>query len=422
MAGDQDSQHEDTMQRDAEAPAPDHPMKPDSPTEITKPSWRHIFKRSLHEFTTDECTDLAAALTYFAVLSAFPALLAVLSLLGVVGQGEATAAWMIGFLTTNAPADLVGLLADPIRQLATQGGSGLALVTGVVGAIWAASGYVGAFARAMNRVYDVTEGRPFWKLRPMQVIVTVIILGLVIGVLVLFLLSGPLGEAAVGRDIADLLGFVAWPAAAVAGLVILAVLYYATPNVQQPRFRWISVGAVVAFVGMAVASVGFTFYVSNFSKYNAMYGTVGSVIVLLLGLWIMNTVMLFGAELDAELERGRQLQAGIEAEEVLQLPPRDARGSAKGQAKQDEMVQRGRELREKSAAAAEEGEEHKGPDAAASVPASVSATGARDWYADASVRGQLGMRDAGAADSSGQAASARESGRPRAMVPRSLTS
>ena len=114
-------------------------------------------------------------------------------------------------------------------------------------------------------------------------------------------------------------------------------------------------GAVVAFVGMAVASVGFTFYVSNFSKYNAMYGTVGSVIVLLLGLWIMNTVMLFGAELDAELERGRQLQAGIEAEEVLQLPPRDARGSAKGQAKQDEMVQRGRELREKSAAAAEEG-------------------------------------------------------------------
>ena len=141
MAGDQDSQHEDTMQRDAEAPAPDHPMKPDSPTEITKPSWRYIFKRSLHEFTTDECTDLAAALTYFAVLSAFPALLAVLSLLGVVGQGEATAAWMIGFLTTNAPADLVGLLADPIRQLATQGGSGLALVTGVVGAIWAASGW-----------------------------------------------------------------------------------------------------------------------------------------------------------------------------------------------------------------------------------------------------------------------------------------
>ena len=380
---------QETQRKAATAPAPDDPRKPDSPAEITRPSWGYVGKRALFEFNADGCTDLAAALTYFAVLSMFPALLAVLSLLGVIGQGAATAEWIISFLDANGPAELVSLLRDPITQIATQGGSGLALATGILGAVWAASGYVGAFGRAMNKVYEVEEGRPFWVLRPTQVAVTLVMLFLIIGVLVLFLLGGPLGEAFVGSTVSATIGRAAWVAAGVAGVLGLAVLYYATPNVQQPKFRWISIGAVVALVGMALAAVAFSFYVSNFSSYNAMYGTVGSVIVLLLGLWIMNNVMLFGAEVDAELERGRQLQAGIKAEESLQLPPRDTRQTDKTKDKAEGLVERGRELRRTAGTDADP--------AAADAERSREAlhdpaTGARNWYADPAVRRATGLR------------------------------
>lgn len=392
MAEDRAQDAEETQRKAATAPHPDDPRKPDSPTDLKKTSWRYVFKRAFFEFTSDGCTDLAAALTYFAVLSLFPALLAVLSLLGVVGQGEATAGWLINFLRANAPAELVTLLTDPIRQITTQGGSGLALVTGILGAVWAASGYVGAFGRAMNKVYEVEEGRPFWVLRPVQVLVTLVILVLVVAVLGLFLLSGPVGAAVLGRTVATTLGWAAWPAAAVAGVVMLATLYYATPNVRQPRFRWISVGALLALAGMAIAALGFSFYVANFSKYNATYGTIGSVIVLLLGLWIMNNVMLLGAEVDAELERGRELQGGIKAEETLQLPPRDTRQADKTKDKAQGLVAEGRELRHT------EGDQAEGASGGAASrertrrPAgSASAGRARDWYSDPEVRSAVGL-------------------------------
>lgn len=394
----EDAAARQTQAKEATAPHPDDPRKPSSPTEIRRPHWAYVFKRAFFEFTSDGCTDLAAALTYFAVLSLFPGLLAALSLLGVVGQGEATAAWILAFLQANGPADLVSLLRGPITQLATQGGSGLALVTGLVGAVWAASGYVGAFGRAMNKIYEVEEGRPFWVLRPVQVLVTVVILGLVVGVLLLFLLAGPLGEATLGKAGADTLDLVSWPAAAVAGVLALALLYYATPNVKQPRFRWISVGAIVSLVGMAVAAVGFSFYVSNVSKYNAMYGTVGSVIVLLLGLWIMNNVMLFGGEVDAELERGRQLQGGIKAEETLQLPPRDTRQTEKTEAKARGLVDQGRDLRRASGPSAPGRDTQTSRSNDGKFPSFEGETGvsrrpaARDHYADPAVRADVGMR------------------------------
>lgn len=398
----------ETQRKEATAPDPDDPRKPDSPAEITRPSWRYVFKRAAFEFTSDGCTDLAAALTYFAVLSLFPALLAVLSLLGTVGQGEATADWIIGFLRANAPAELATLMDEPIRQIATQGGSGIALVTGILGAVWAASGYVGAFGRAMNKVYEVEEGRPAWVLRPVQVLVTLALLVLIVVVLGLFLLAGPLGEATLGRTVATTIGWVSWPAAGLAGVVVLAVLYYATPNVRQPRFRWISVGALVALVGMTLAAVGFTFYVANFSKYNAMYGTVGSVIVLLLGLWIMGNLMLFGAEVDAELERGRELQAGIVAEETLQLPPRDTRQVERTKRKSIALVGQGRRLRRTRGTRDTTPPDATAPDAAArdttapdaaardtttpdaEAPVAAAST-ARDWYADPQVRAQVGL-------------------------------
>lgn len=407
MTQEQERGARETQEKAVTAPAPDHPAKPDSPAEITRPSWGYVARRALFEFNADGGTDLAAALTYFAVLSLFPALLAVLSLLGVVGQGEATAAWIVDFLARNAPEGLATFLAGPISQLATQGGSGLALVTGLVGAVWAASGYVGAFGRAMNRIYEVEEGRPFWVLRPMQVLVTLALLVLVVAVLGLFLLAGPLGRATLGTQVATVLGWASWPAAGLAGVLMLAILYYATPNVRQPRFRWISVGALVALAGMALAAVGFSFYVTNFASYNAMYGTVGSVIVLLLGLWIMGNVMLIGAEVDAELERGRELQGGIRAEETLQLPPRDTRQAAKTRSRARALVEQGRALRRTRGADAaasgrdtqqgasedaKEGSRDKGRGVSRGEGASAGAREGRDHYAEAGVRASLGIR------------------------------
>ncbi len=411
----------DTEVKEHTAPDPEHPAKPDSPTDITPLTWKYVLTRAAAEFQRDEATDVAAALTYFAVLSLFPGLLAVVSLLGVFGQGEATVDWILGFMGANAPVELTSLLEDPIRQLTSGEGSGLALVTGILGALWAASAYVGAFARAMNRVYEVREGRPFWKMRPMQLMVTLTIVLTVMTVMGAFLLSGELGRElgrsiGLGEQIATVASWLAWPLAVVAGVVILAVLYYFTPNVQQPKFRWISVGAVVALLGMGLAAAGFTFYVSNFASYNATYGTIGSVIVLLLGLWIMSNVMLFGAELDAELERGRQLQAGIVAEESIQLPPRDTRQIDKRRSKNAVLVTSGREIRESSGAddgtstpgtphsgTPHSGTPHSGtPDSGSphsgsqDAPPAAARREPRDWYSDPATRRALALTDSAA--------------------------
>ena len=170
-----DQNLESTAAREDSAPHPDHDSKPDSPGKLKGQSWGYVLKRALSEFTKDGCTDLAATLTYFAVLSIFPALLALVSLLGVFGQGEATTKAILDFLNQYAPSSLVELLSEPISQLTTQSGAGLALVVGVAGALWTASGYTGAFSRSMNRIYEVSEGRPFWKLKPVMLLITLIV-------------------------------------------------------------------------------------------------------------------------------------------------------------------------------------------------------------------------------------------------------
>jgi membrane protein len=202
----------------------------------------------------------------------------------------------------------------------------------------------------MNRIYQIEEGRPVWKLRPTQLLVTLV--GLVLAAAVAFMLavSGPIA-AALGRAVG--LGEVAetiwnigrWPVVLLFVVLAVAVLYYVAPNIQQPTFRWISVGAGVAILIWVVASVGFGFYVGNFGSYNKTYGALAGVIVFLLWLWITNLALLFGAEVDAELERGRQLQAGIRAERDLQLPPRDSRVAKKNEAKEQAEIERGRTLR-----------------------------------------------------------------------------
>lgn len=343
---------ESSAAKEQTAPSADAASKPHTPPQIKKPSWKYILKKSGREFLWDQCTDIAASLTYYAVLSIFPALLAVVALLGVFGQAKKTTDALMSTIQQVAPGQAVTLLKGPIHQLVTSPTAGLALVVGILGALWSASGYVRAFARGMNRVYEVDEGRPFWKLLPTTLFVTVIgviILGLM-GVILA--LSGGVAKAvgdAVGLgDVAvTVWSIVKWPVLVILAIIAIALLYYFTPNVKQPKFRWMSMGALVALVIAAIASVGFAFYVANFSHYNKTYGAIGSFIILLLWIWIMNLALLFGAEFDSETERGRELQAGIKAEQTLQLPPRDARTSKKRTEQEEKVVAEGRELRER---------------------------------------------------------------------------
>lgn len=333
------------------APAPDDSRKPDSPTDVTKPSWKYIARKTLREFTKDQCPDLAAALTYYSVLSIFPALLALVSLLGIFRQAEKTTSALLEIVAGFAPAETVEAIKGPVEQLSNSSAAGFTLVFGILTALWSASGYVGAFGRAMNRVYEIDEGRPFIKLRGTMLAVTIATVLIVLVLSAMLVLSGPVAESvgnAIGLGGAFLTAWniLKWPVILLLVILAIAILYYATPNVKQPKFRWMSLGSAIALVIFLLASLAFGFYVANFNSYDKTYGAIGGVIVSLLWLWILNMSLLFGAEFDAEMERGRQLQAGIEAEETIQLPPRDTKQSDKLQAREEEDIQHGRELRE----------------------------------------------------------------------------
>lgn len=335
----------------AGAPSPDDPRKPDSPDDLHKPSWKYALKTSVREFSRDQCLDLAAALTYYAVLATGPALLALVSILGLVGNGQQMVQQVLDTLGGVLPQDVLNMVEPLITNAANGGGrAGFSLVVGVVLALWSASGYVGAFGRAMNRIYEIDEGRPVWKLRPVLLLVTVVAVVIAALVVVAMVLSGSLARAVgdaigLGSTAVTVWNIAKWPVVLVLVVVLVALLYHATPNVRQPKFRWVSLGAVIAIVVWILASAGFGFYVARFSNYGATYGTLAGIIVFLLWLWITNLALLFGAELDAEIERGRELQGGIPAEETVQLPPRDTRASDKREAKREADIERGRELR-----------------------------------------------------------------------------
>ena len=335
------------------APAPDDARKPDSPADVSKPSWKYVAKKTFREFSKDQCPDLAAALTYYSVLSIFPALLALVSLLGIVGQPEKTTGALLDIVQGFAPADTVDAIREPVQQLSSNSAAGLTLVLGILTALWSASGYVGAFGRAMNRIYEIDEGRPFIKLRGTMLAVTIATVLIVVLLAAMLVLSGPVAESVgnalgVGGTVLTIWNVAKWLVIVLLVVAAIAILYYATPNVKQPKFRWMSLGSAIALVIFLLASLAFGFYVANFSSYNETYGTIGGVIISLLWLWILNMSLLFGAEFDAEMERGRQLQAGIEAEETIQLPPRDTKKSDKLQEQEEEDIRHGRELRERS--------------------------------------------------------------------------
>ena len=324
--------------------------KADSPVDLKKRSWIYVARRTAREFSTDECTDVAAALTYYSVLAMFPAAIAVLSLVSLVGKGPKTVQTLLQILDDVGATSAAHTLGPTLTQLSRSQNSGVTLIVGLAAALWSASGYVGAFGRGMNRIYDIAEGRPMWKLRSVMLLVTFITIVLTSLVATGLILTGPAARAVgnaigAGSTAVTVWNIAKWPVLLAVVVLIVALLYYATPNVKHPKFRWISVGAIVAILAWIVASALFGFYVSNFSSYNKVYGSLAGVIAFLLWLWITNLALLFGAELDAELERDRELKAGIPAEENIQLPARDTRKSDQAAEKERADVERGRRLR-----------------------------------------------------------------------------
>lgn len=331
-------------------PEPEADIKVDSPTDLERQSWFYVGRRTVREFSSDDCTDLAAALTYYAVLALFPAAIALTSVLGLVGQGPRVVEEVLAIAEDLGAGSIAETVRPTLEQISSSQAAGLAFVLGLAGALWSASGYVGAFGRAMNRIYEVGEGRPVWKLRPAMLVLTVVLVVLAAAVLLALVLTGDVavvvGDAlGLGESVVLVWQVAKWPALLAVVVLIVALLYYATPNVRQPRFRWVSVGAALAIVVWIVLSAAFGFYVANFSSYDKTYGTLGGVIAFLLWLWLTNLALLFGAELDSELERGRELQSGIAAEETLQLPPRDTRKLEKAARKEADDIRRGQALR-----------------------------------------------------------------------------
>jgi membrane protein len=286
-------------------------------------------KRTFTEFSEDNLSDWAAALTYYGVLALFPALIALVSLLGLFGDPATTTKKLTQIVTKIGPSSAADTLSGPIQSITSnQGAAGVALILGLAAALWSASGYVGAFMRASNIIYETPEGRPIWKLRPLQMLVTLVmvILAAIVGLSVV--LTGPIVSAVasplgLSSTAVTVWNIAKWPVLVVIVLLMIVVLYYATPNVKIRSFRWVSGGAVFALVIWLVASALFAFYVANFGSYNKTYGTLAGVIVFLVWLWITNVALLLGAELNAERERTIELREGVPgAEREIQLQPR----------------------------------------------------------------------------------------------------
>jgi len=307
----------------------DDPKEPEQPSDLPARSWKAILKRTVKEFQDDNMTDWAAALTYYGVMSLFPMLLVLVALLGLVGQ-ESTITTMTDSLRSAGLGDVAKNVQGPLDEIVSnKGGAGALVGFGLLGALWSASGYIGAITRALNAAYEVKEGRPFWKLRPLQVGITLIGVLVISLVLIAVVVSGPIAEAVgkalgVGDSGVTVWGIVKWPVILLVLMGMVACLYWIAPNVRQPRFRWVSPGGVVAVLAWILASAGFGLYVSNFGSYGKTYGALGSVITFLVWMWISNVALLFGAELDSELERERELKLGLPAEDELRLRPRQA--------------------------------------------------------------------------------------------------
>ena len=299
-----------------------------SPTALPRASWKETLKRTAREFKEDKLQHWAAALTYYAVLSIFPALLVMVSLVGLFGNPERVTKVLTDTVSQLGPSSAASTFQAPIEQLTSnRGGAGIMLIVSVAGALWAASGYVSAFADASNQIYEVEEGRPFWKLKPIQLVVTLALILMAAAVALALVLSGPIvgalgGALGLSDTALTVWRYAKWPAMLVLVLAIFGVLYYSSPNAKPSGVRWISGGAMVALVAWIVASIAFAIYAANFGSYNKTYGALGGVVVFLLWMWLTNLAILLGAEFNAETERARQLHHGG-PEHTIDLPERE---------------------------------------------------------------------------------------------------
>ncbi len=286
--------------------------------------------RTLTEFSEDNMTVWAAALTYFGLLALFPALIALVSILGLFGDPQATTRTITQMVSQLGPSSAAQTFAGPIQSITShRSAAGILFIVGLASALWSASGYVGAFMKAANVIYETPEGRPFWKLRPLQILVTLLMIVLLAAVLLGLVLTGPVvsavaGPLGIGSTAQTVWRIAKWPVMLIAVVVMFAILFHTSPNVKLPGFKWVTPGAVLAIVVWIVASAAFAFYVANFGSYDKTYGALGGVVVLLVWMWITNIALLLGMELNAERERSRELEAGLpRAEREIQLEPRD---------------------------------------------------------------------------------------------------
>ena len=298
----------------------------EKPNGLPRRAWGDVLKRTFREFRKDNVTDWAAALTYYGILSIFPALIALVSILGLIGQSAT------GPLLTNlrgfAPGPAQEILENALQGLTnSRGGAGILFFVGLAGAIWSASSYMGAFIRASNSIWDVEEGRPIWQTVPLRLIITVVMLILLTTTAVAVAVTGPVADKVgrllgIGSAAVTAWDIAKWPVLILIVSLMFSILYYSAPNVRQPGFRWVTPGGILAVVVWIIVSVLFGIYAANFGSYNKTYGSLGAIVVFLVWLWLTNVAILLGAELNAETERARQIEKGQPPDREPFLPPR----------------------------------------------------------------------------------------------------
>jgi membrane protein len=329
-----ESTPEGAQEDSAEAVSQDSPTKPRRadyrPTGAgEKATLFATLKRTFTEFSEDNLTDWAAALTYYGLLALFPALIALVAIVGLFGDPKTTTSNVTQIVTSIGPKSAAQTFAGPIKSITSnKSGAGIAFVIGLVLALWSASAYVGAFMRASNVIYETPEGRPIWKLRPLQMLITLVLLILLAVMALSLVLTGPIVDAVakpigLSSTAVSVWNIAKWPVLVALFLLMLGILYYASPNVKMRGFKFVTPGSLVALVVWILASAAFAFFVANFGSYNKTYGTVAGLIVLLIWMWITNLAILLGHQLNAERERSLELKEGVpRADREIQLEPR----------------------------------------------------------------------------------------------------
>ena len=312
------------MSKTSPAPAA---VRETPPARLGATGWRAAFKRAMREFKADDLQDRAAALTYYGIQSIFPGMLVLVSLLGLIGT---SATPLINSMATAAPASVRQTVLTAMTRLQHgHGAAGALAIVGIVLGVWSASAYVAGFMRAANVIYDVPEGRPVWKTTPVRLGVTIVMVVLLAASIVMVTVTGGLATKVghglgIGSAAVTTWEIAKWPVLLIIVSIMFTILYWAAPNARQ-RFRWVSPGSALAVATWIIASGLFALYVANFGHYNKVYGSLGGIIVFLIWMWISNVAVLFGAEFNAELDRGRAIAGGLPPEQEPFTELRDTR-------------------------------------------------------------------------------------------------